>query len=84
MDGNNGNDVLYAEDRPYAEGQLPPVRRFKSIAPGFFQTMGTPLIAGRDLSWNDLYQKRPVTLISLNLARELWGDPSAAIGSLWR
>ena len=39
-DGNHNTDVLYAEDRFYREGQLPPLRRFKFIAPGFFQTMG--------------------------------------------
>ena len=54
-DGNNSTDLLYAEDRVYAEGQLPPLRRFKFVAPGFFQTMGTPLIAGRDFTWTDIY-----------------------------
>jgi len=38
-DGNNSTDLLYAEDRTYREGQLPPLRRFKFAAPGFFQTM---------------------------------------------
>ena len=33
----------YAEDHPYAEGKLPPMRRFKFVAPGFFETMGNPL-----------------------------------------
>jgi hypothetical protein len=41
-DGNNSTDVLYAEDRVYAEGQLPPLRRFK-LCSGIFQTMGTRL-----------------------------------------
>lgn len=79
-DGNNSTDVLYPEDRVYAEGQVPPLRRFKFVAPGFFQTMGTPLIAGRDLTWTDLEQRRSVTIISENMARELWHDPAGAIG----
>jgi putative ABC transport system permease protein len=79
-DGNNSTDVLFAEDRVYAEGQLPPLRRFKFVAPGFFQTMGTPLVAGRDLTWTDLEQRRNVALVSENMARELWRDPAAAIG----
>ena len=74
-DGNDSTDLFYAEDRAYAEAQLPPLRRFKFIAPGFFQTMGTRLIAGRDLTWTDLYDQRPVTLVSENLARELWRSP---------
>ena len=35
--------------------------------------MGTPLIAGRDLTWAETYEKRPVALVSENLAREYWG-----------
>src|SRR5260370_42575015 len=42
--------------------------------------MGTALIAGRDFTWDDLYGKRRVALVSKNLARELWHDPAAAIG----
>ena len=79
-DGNNSTDVLYAEDRPYAEGKLPPLRRFKFVAPGFFQTMGTRLIAGRDVTWTDIYDRRPVAMVSENMARELWQHPAAAIG----
>ncbi len=83
-DGNNSTDVLYAEDRPYAEGKVPPLRRFKFVAPGFFQTMGTRLMAGRDLTWDDIYGTRMVALISENMARELWGSPSAALGKRLR
>jgi len=79
-DGNNSTDLLYAEDRSYREGQLPPLRRFKFVAPGFFRTMGTPLITGRDFTWTDIYDQRPVAMISENMARELWREPAAAIG----
>jgi putative ABC transport system permease protein len=79
-DGNNSNDLLYAEDRTYREGELPPIRRFHFVAPGFFHTIGTRLIAGRDYTWTDIQDKRNVVLISENLARELWRDPSAALG----
>ena len=80
IDRNNSRDVLFVEDLTYREGEIPRIRRFKSIAPGFFQTIGDPLIAGRDLDWPDLYNKRPVVLVSENLARELWKDPQAALG----
>ncbi len=45
-----------------------------------FQTLGTPLVAGRDFTWTDLYDTRDVAIISENLARELWGSPAAALG----
>jgi len=79
-DGNNSTDLLYTEDRAYREGELPPLRRFKFAAPGFFQTMGTSLVAGRDFTWTDLYDLRLTAIISENMARELWHDPAAALG----
>jgi predicted permease len=42
--------------------------------------MGTPLVAGRDYTWTDLYDKREVTVVSENFAREMWGSPATAIG----
>jgi predicted lysophospholipase L1 biosynthesis ABC-type transport system permease subunit len=32
------------------------------------------------LNWTDVYEKRPVVIVAENLARELWGQPAAAIG----
>jgi predicted permease len=80
MDGNSSNDPIFAQDRTYADGQLPPIRRFISVTPGFAQTLGTPLIAGRDLTWNDIYKGIPVAMVSENLAREYWNDPANALG----
>jgi predicted permease len=80
MDENGNYDLLFAEDRHYAEGELPPVRHFKFIGPGFLSTMGIPLDAGRDFTWSDVYNKLPVALISENFAREYWGDPRKALG----
>src|ERR1700691_4949546 len=80
MDGRNSNDILFAEDRAYAEGELPPVRRFKFVSPGFLATMGTPLLAGRDITWEDTYQKIPVAMISENFAKEYWHDARNALG----
>ena len=42
--------------------------------------MGTPLVAGRDFTWTDLYDRRNVALVSENMARELWHDPGPALG----
>jgi predicted permease len=76
----NSNDVLFVEHQPYPEGRVPPIRRFKFIGPGFFEALGLPLLTGRDLTWTDLYDYRPVAVVSENLARELWQSPSAALG----
>jgi predicted permease len=80
LEGFNNNDVLFAEDKTYTVGQIPPVRRYRNVTPGFFKTTGTPLIAGRDFTWTDLYERRHVEIVSENLAREMWGEPAAALG----
>ncbi len=80
MDGRDSNDVLFAQDHVYGEGELPPIRRFKFVSPGFFATLGTHLLAGRDITWTDTYQKRPVAVISENFARQYWQDPMSALG----
>src|SRR5580693_10697084 len=41
MDGNSSNDLVYAEDRVYQAGQIPPIRRFRFVTPGLFSTLGT-------------------------------------------
>jgi predicted permease len=84
LEGHNSNDVLYAKDKEYAAGQIPPIRRFRFVAPDYFKTLGTPVVVGREFNWTDIYQKRNVVLVSENLARELWSDPRAAIGKQLR
>jgi len=80
MDESGWMDPIHAKDHADSEGAVPPLRQFKFVSPGYFKTIGTPLIAGRDLTWNDAYDKLPVAIASENLAREYWHDPSSAIG----
>ena len=80
MTGESWQDPLFAQDRVYTESEIPPLRRFKMVSPGLLQTMGMPLIVGRDFTWTDVYEKRPVTMVSENFAREYWHDPPSAIG----
>lgn len=80
MDGNQSNDPVFAEDRTYRDGELPPIRRYKHPAPGHFANIGNPVVAGRDFTWDDIKHRSPYVILSENLARELWGDPNRAIG----
>jgi predicted permease len=80
MTGQGWHDPIWADDRVYADGKIPPIRTFKFVSPGLLETMGNRLIAGRDFTWTDVYDRRPVAMLSANLARDLWGDPGAAIG----
>jgi len=80
MDGENNGNAIEAEGMPVSEGQRTPGRRFKSFAPGYFETMGNPLVAGRSITWSDILEGRMVIVISETLAREYWTHPSKAIG----
>ncbi len=70
-------NMIFSENQPRTEGRA---RRFKFVSPRYFATVGTPVVAGRDFEWADLNQRRPVAVISENMARELWRDPAAAVG----
>ncbi|MGH9333089.1 MAG: ABC transporter permease, partial [Vicinamibacteria bacterium] len=80
MDGWDSNDPIWVEDFPVPEGQLPPIRRYKWVSENYFETMGNPILFGRAITWQDIYDKAPVVVLSEALAREYWGDPAKAIG----
>ena len=42
--------------------------------------MGNKLLAGRDFTWTDVYERKPVAMVSEKMAREFWGSAQAAIG----
>ena len=62
----------------------PPLRLFRYVSPGFFHASGTRIVAGRELTWTELYGRRPVVILSENLARESWGSAAAAVGKRLR
>jgi predicted permease len=73
------HDLIYARDKSYSQG-APPLRVIKFVSPELLSTIGNHLIAGREFTWADTYQRRPVAMVSENLARELWQDPRRALG----
>ena len=79
MEGIDPNwDLIYVDGKVY-EGD-PPLRLYNYVSPGFFHTMGTRIVAGRDFTWADIYGIRHYVIVSDNFARESWGSASAAIG----
>jgi len=79
MNGGGWQDPIFPEDQTNTHG-FPGLRHYKFVSPGLAGTMGNRLIAGRDFTWTDTYDRRPVAMVSENLARELWHDPAVAIG----
>jgi predicted permease len=80
MDNNDPNwDQIRVEGKTYEGGEAP-LRLFNYVSPSYFHAMGTRLVAGRDLTWADIYGLRPRVIVSENFARESWGSASAAVG----
>ncbi|RPI61188.1 MAG: FtsX-like permease family protein [Lysobacterales bacterium] len=79
LEGGGTTGTISVDGRSDAAGELLPIRRFLGASPGYFEALGTRLIAGRHLEWADIEGRRTVALVSASLARELWGEPQAAI-----
>ena len=73
-------DEIFAQDKVYSGDLIAPLRLYKNISPGFLRTAGTRIVAGREMTWSEVYAYSPVVMVSENLAREMWGTPWAALG----
>lgn len=62
------NDGGAPADRP----QLERIVEFRVITPGYFQTMGIPILAGRDIIADDRAGHEPVALIGETAAKKWW------------
>ncbi|HUK46030.1 MAG TPA: ABC transporter permease [Terriglobales bacterium] len=72
-------DQIRVEGKTYDGGE-PPIRLYNYVSPGFFGTMGTRLIAGRDFNWADIYGFHQYVIVSESFVRDSWGSAAAAIG----
>ncbi len=78
LDGGSNNPVA-AEDTSQRGSDC----SHTAVQVGFPRVLcrsGSRLIAGRDMTWAEMYNQKPVALVSENMARELWRDPRAAVG----
>ena len=57
---------------------------FRYTSPEYFATLGTPIVAGRDIEWADHYGTQQVVVVSENVARREWGSAEAALGKRLR
>lgn len=57
-----------------ADGEEDSRARFRTVSPGFFATLGVPLVAGRDFTDGDRADTDPVVIISESIARRMFGS----------
>jgi len=75
-----GNAPIVIEGQPLPTTGFPTLRANKFVSPGYFAAMGTRIIAGREITWSDIETGGRVVVISESFARELAGEPAAAVG----
>ncbi|MGA8729980.1 MAG: ADOP family duplicated permease [Terracidiphilus sp.] len=57
--------------------------RFRSVSPGFFQTMGVPILDGRDFNDGDKDGSERVVIVSQSLAQKLYPGQNAVNHTMW-
>lgn len=73
----------------WAGSQTPPVRAgYIEIGPGYFETLSTPLVRGREFDERDTAGSVPVAIVSEALVRRLWPEGNAVgatvgVGEYW-
>jgi predicted permease len=59
------------------DGEEDPRGRFRTVSPGFFSTLGVPLIAGRDFNESDRRDAERVVVVSQSLAQRMFPNQDA-------
>src|SRR4051812_22179606 len=60
-----------------ADGEEDPRARFRTVSPGFFASLGVPIIAGRDFSDADRRDAEQVVIISQSIAQRMFPNREA-------
>jgi predicted permease len=50
---------------------------FNAVSPGYFRTMGTPILAGRDFTGHDTAASPKIAIVNESFARKYFGGPNA-------
>jgi putative ABC transport system permease protein len=71
--GNAGPGFQFtAEGYVRADGEEDPRAKLRTVSPGFFSTLGVPVVAGRDFNEGDRRGGEPVVIVSESVARRMF------------
>jgi putative ABC transport system permease protein len=82
MTGLGVGATFVVEGRPLPPAERRPMALARSVMPGYFKTMGIPLLSGRVLADSDSAQSQSVVLVNQTLARRFWPGTNAVGGRL--
>jgi predicted permease len=70
----------YAPDAPLMEGRGEQAGGVYSVSSGYFRAVGTPLVAGRDLTDDESFAAAPVGVLNETAARVMCGGAAPCVG----
>jgi putative ABC transport system permease protein len=83
VSGSDSNQIVHV-DGYIAKSREDSVVWTNSISPGFFASMETPFIAGRDFNEHDTLHAPLVAVINESMASKFFGSPLSAVGKTFR
>jgi ABC-type antimicrobial peptide transport system permease subunit len=86
MGGEGESTVIRLPNHPASNSNETPFANYTIISPGYFASVGTAVLRGRDFLDADTADSMPVTIINLSMAKKYWPgeDPlgkQVAVGS---
>ncbi len=66
-----------ADGHVHGPGEEDPLGRFRSVSPGFFATLGVPILEGRDFNDADRKGSEPVVIVSQSVAQRMFPGQDA-------
>jgi putative ABC transport system permease protein len=79
-----GWNTLVEADGFVAKSRRDAVAWMNRVSPGFFETMNTPFIAGRDFNGHDTLGSPMVAVINEAMAKKFLGSSATAVGKTFR
>jgi putative ABC transport system permease protein len=70
--GGGPQFVFSVEGRPLPTPAEAPIASYRTLTPGYFQTMGIPILKGRAITEADEQNSLQVVVINQNLADKMW------------
>ena len=74
---NQSNNTVYGEGKPIPKFYDAPLAHFYVVSPGYFRTMQTRLIGGRDIDTHDAADSTRVALVNEAFAKRLFPGENA-------
>src|SRR4030095_3855163 len=81
---NYSTNNIYVEGQPVERGTNVPMSMVCSIGPRYFETIGTPLLHGREFTNQDRHDTEKVAIVNETFVRRLIPDATSGESALGR